>query len=93
MGYLYHATVAKRTHRETDAFVRTRYKREVSVVVFIRMIGAPLNGMFRVAEWCSVHVGGKIFVGCVGIGYLQIYPILIISKLHLYGTKMFPQFE
>ena len=42
---------------------------------------------------CSAdpHLGVKPM--CIVCYLLQIYSTLIISDLHLYGTKMFPQFE
>ena len=33
------------------------------------------------------------YISCYFTSLPQTYPILIISDLHSYGTKMFPQFE
>ena len=44
----------------------------------------------------ELHAFAYCLLSCFLIGIIslpQIYPMLIISDLYSYGTKMFPQFE
>ncbi len=51
-----------------------------------------INLTKQISTDCSAHPHLVLnqYIACY---LLQIYPTLITNDLHLYGTKMFPQFE